>query len=299
MFNIFKKKRPIVKHEYFGGFDLPISDIEGFLYVQGIVKNNAPRLSNCIVFSYDDKDLLANINQYSDKKINDEWKNNRSKDLESLIGKMKYTDSPKNIIIDLIKYKKGLHQIGGIKPDNFRLEKTKRIGYFQYLGYINNEDEKFNWLNIKLHLTCPIFLNFKRLFLDYSNPLSPQVINIGEIDNCDTSYDFLDSEFQIHYKEYKCRYEGAIDYGYGIAHSGIPNWIQNPIYPRCPKTGKLMKFVCQIKSTGGIMVESSNVSIKDKFMKSYFKKLNFWGDGDLFVFFEPTSKTACYFIQNT
>jgi len=129
--------------------------------------------------------------------------------------------------------------------------------------------------------------------------LSPQVINTAELDDCETSYDFLDSKFQIHYKEYKCRYEGAFDYGYGIAHSGIPNWIQNPIYPRCPKTDKLMKFVCQIKSTGGIMAASSNVSTKDKFMKSYFKKLNFWGDGDLFVFFEPSSKTACYFIQNT
>lgn len=299
MFKLFRKKREIVKHEYFGGFDLPISDIDGFLNTQGIEENNVPRLSDYIVLSYDDKDLLADINQYSNKKINDEWRNNRSKDIESLIDKVKYKDNPKNIIIDLIKYKKGLHQIGGIKPDNFKLQKTKNIGNFQYLGYINNEDEKLSWLNIKLHLTCPIFLNFKQLFLDYSNPLSPQVINIDELNSCETSYDFLDYEFQIHYKEYKCRYEGAFDYGYGIAHSGIPNWIQNPMYPRCPKTNKIMKFVCQIKSTSGIMVDNTNVSIKDKFMKSYFKKLNFWGDGDLFVFFEPTSKTACYFIQKT
>jgi hypothetical protein len=84
-----------------------------------------------------------------------------------------------------------------------------------------------------------------------------------------------------------------------MAHSGIPEWIQYPYFPRCPKTNKILRFVCQLKSFGGVMVEETNAVFKDKHYKSYFNKLNFWSDGDLFVFFEPESKVACYFIQNT
>jgi hypothetical protein len=58
-----------------------------------------------------------------------------------------------------------------------------------------------------------------------------------------------------------------------------------------------MKFLCQLN--GGVTAKRTNVEPKNESYIQYYEELNFWGDGDLFVFFEPTSKVACYFIQNT
>ena len=34
-------------------------------------------------------------------------------------------------------------------------------------------------------------------------------------------------------------------------------------------------------------------------MAQYFEKLNFWCDGNLYIFIEPTTRTMCYTMQNT
>jgi hypothetical protein len=87
-------------------------------------------------------------------------------------------------------------------------------------------------------------------------------------------------------------------YGYGLGAAGVPKWIQHPDIPRCPNTNKTMKFLCQLQGKG-VTANRTNVTPKDEYYRSYYEELNFWGDGDLFVFFEPESKIACYFIQNT
>ena len=58
-----------------------------------------------------------------------------------------------------------------------------------------------------------------------------------------------------------------------------------------------MKFLCQF--IGGVRTKRTNVEPKKEFYRRYYEKLDFWGGGYLYVFFEPTSKVACYFIQNT
>ena len=58
-----------------------------------------------------------------------------------------------------------------------------------------------------------------------------------------------------------------------------------------------MKFVIQIN--GGLEAEKTNVNPKDEFYRHYYENMNFWGDGDLYFFYEPESKVGCYFIQNT
>lgn len=57
-----------------------------------------------------------------------------------------------------------------------------------------------------------------------------------------------------------------------------------------------MKFLCQLHN--GSKMKSSNIVPESDWNKNYFDELNFCG-GDLYVFFEPVSKVACYFIQYT
>jgi hypothetical protein len=62
-----------------------------------------------------------------------------------------------------------------------------------------------------------------------------------------------------------------------------------------------MKFVCQLNYDLGIKVANTNVTFtpEQQYHQETFQTMNFWGDGDLFVFLEPQTKIACYFIQHT
>ena len=86
----------------------------------------------------------------------------------------------------------------------------------------------------------------------------------------------------------------------GIGHTGVPNWIQYPDIPSCPKSGKTMRFLLQLTLDGlDIPTKKTNVHPEKEWYKQYFDHMNFWGDGNLFIFFEPESKVACFMIQNT
>ncbi|MBK9509052.1 MAG: hypothetical protein IPO04_06030 [Cytophagaceae bacterium] len=174
-------------------------------------------------------------------------------------------------IIDLVKNKKGgrrgYHQIGGKKPSDFVIPRTKDIGDFQYLGFLSNEDPTFNWLGLIPFGLSNIFKLPESLF-GLFKLLNPTIINIEGNSNSDTSFDFLNSSFFINFKEYNCHFEGAVNYGYGMAHSGIPEWIQYPYFPRCPKTNKILRFVCQLKSSGGVMVEETNAVLRTNIIKA-------------------------------
>lgn len=208
-----------------------------------------------------------------------------------------YKEFEENRILQSVEDKNGIHQLGGEIPNDFQLPENNCLVPFQYLGYIDNHDIKFNWLPYKIHLTCPIYLNIGNVFLDYSDPTQPVIINKEEVEDADTSYnDDLNQESEIVFNEMRFSFVEAEEFS-GTEHSGIPNWIQYPDIPMCPKSGKRMKFLCQLN--GGITSKRTNVEPKDEWYRHYYEELNFWGDGDLFVFFEPTSKVACYFIQNT
>ena len=59
-----------------------------------------------------------------------------------------------------------------------------------------------------------------------------------------------------------------------------------------------MRFVCQI-SYPGIPVTRTNIVPKNEYDKYHIQEMDFWGGGELFVFFEPETKIACYIVQNT
>lgn len=222
--------------------------------------------------------------------------NRKDRELEADEIGLEYKEFEENRILEIVDDENGFHQLGGEIPNGFLLPENNCVVPFQYFGYIDNHDKKFNWLPIKVHLTCPIYLNIGNVFLDYSDPNEPSLINREEVEKADTSYDDLNQNSEIVFHEVKFSFVEDIEFS-GGGHSGIPNWIQYPDIPMCPKSGKRMKFLCQLN--GGVTTKRTNIDPKNDWYRRYYEELNFWGDGDLFVFFEPTSKVACYFIQNT
>jgi hypothetical protein len=189
--------------------------------------------------------------------------------------------------------------LGGKPPKKLKIPKFDFDAPFQYLGKISCSRDGVSWLPFDLHIIAPIYLNFDKLYMDYSDPKKPVVINVDELRNTDNAYDGLTPETEITYKKTPVKFKKAADFDGSIGHTGVPNWIQYPEIPNCPKTGKIMKFVCQITSDNGIEVESSNISPDGDLPVENFETMNFWGDGDLYIFFEPESKVICLFIQKT
>ncbi len=207
-----------------------------------------------------------------------------------------YFECPPNHIRVLEFTDEGVHSLGGEVPPNFVLPVSNAPVPFQYLGCIRNIDPAFKWIPSDLHLVCPIFLNFSKCFIDYADPNKPIVINTAELEQCDSSFDELNQQTEIVYEKASFEFIEA-DYFTNDGHAGIPEWVQYPEIPHCPRSNKRMKFVCQL--TGGVSAVRTNVIPNHKEFSPYFEKLNFWGDGILYVFFEPDSKTTCYLIQNT
>ena len=205
---------------------------------------------------------------------------------------------------EFIQDDRGLHQLGGTIPPDFKIPENKFYAGFQFLGIINNADKHFAWLPFSLHLIAPIFTDFDYIFLDYKNPQAPKLIYPENSAEVTTPYDELTkSSFIIYNKEEFSLhpFEGINDDNEFdvVAIAGKPHWTQNPFIPHCPVTNKKMKFVCQLMSNGPIIAKEKNVIGHNDYYEKLFTELNFWCDGDLKIFFEPTSKMACYFIQNT
>ncbi len=215
---------------------------------------------------------------------------------EDEIG-LPYPDYEPNRLADLRHSPDGLHQIGGEIPDGFTLPEGNWPVPFQYLGYISNRDENFSWLPCTIHLACPIYLEVGYVFLDYSNELAPTVINREDVEQAGNPYNGLGSDLDIVFEAETCELVEVDEPGSGPGHTGIPFWIHYPDIPMCPRSGKRMKFLCQLG--GGAKVARSNAMPDSRGHRPHPDQLTFWGDGELFVFFEPTARTACYFIRCT
>ncbi len=304
--NIFKKlfSTDIKKEHFLGGCEVSLDGserCESFLQTQAVIdRQTAINLDPYIHLIYNDKGLLVDgAIYYEGEKLGKDDHLTKNLQLDKAIGKLKYQDLPIHKLYDFEIDEIGIHQIGGEIPAEFIMPKNNFVVPLQYLGFINNKDKAFDWLPFKLHLICPIFLNFEFLFIDYSNPLSPLIVNQSEIEKSETSFtDDLNKDTEIIFKGVRFNANEIYGYGYGLGAAGVPKWIQHPDIPRCPKTNKTMRFLCQLQGNG-VTALRTNVTPKDEYYRHYYEELNFWGDGDLFVFFEPTSKVACYFIQNT
>ncbi|MEN2412457.1 hypothetical protein [Flavobacterium mesophilum] len=198
----------------------------------------------------------------------------------------------------------GKHQLGGEIPAEFVIPDNEFKSNFQYLGFIDNNDELFNWLPFKLNLICPIYLDFDQIFLDYEKPNEPQLIFPKNTSEIGSAYKSLDINSKVIYEAQKFslrEFDGVTEDNEfdikGIA--GRPHWDQKQNIPICPKTNNKMKFVCQLTSWNDVPTKYTNVVEESEYEQKLFSKMNFWIDGNLYVFIEPKAKTVCYFIQNT
>lgn len=276
-----------IKRVYLAGWDVHLDGgehCEDFIATQITTKEIIGNVSSGIELVFEN-DALVKAFEYDDG-------NKTEKELKHDEIGLRFQKFPLNRVYNFEESPRGKHQLGGEVPKGFTMPACNTVVPFQYLGFIDNKAKMFDWLPFKLHLTSPIYLNVMNVFLDYADPMSPLVINRGDLEEADTSHDELNKGSEIIFDS--ARFDFIEDIEFGVAgHAGIPQWIQGSHIPRCPKSGARMKFVCQLR--GGVEVKRSNVDDPD----DYFKEMEFWGDGDLFVFFEPTSKVACYFIQNT
>jgi hypothetical protein len=201
---------------------------------------------------------------------------------------------------ELVRDPNGKHQIGGEIPKNFAIPDNEFIGGYHYLGFIDNSDPLFSWLPFKINLIHPIYSDEYHVYLDYSNPESPTIINPTDTASATSAFDEIDKNSFIVWEgirvsaienenidEYEC-----------IGICGEPRWLQDAEIPKCPKSGKKMRFLCQLGSFSDIIAIKSNV-VPSSGMEEYFEKLNFWCDGNLYVFIEPNTCTICYTMQNT
>lgn len=201
---------------------------------------------------------------------------------------------------ELVRDENGQHQIGGEVPKDFKIPNNSFLAGFQYLGYIDNSDPIFSWVPFKVNLIHPIYCDDYFVFLDYSNPAAPTIIEPKNSHNSTSAFSEIDKHSKVIFEAVKVRLEEKIeiDEFESIGIAGEPVWLQDATIPTCPKSKKPMKFLCQLGSFGEVNATYSNVTPEDG-MEEYFEKLNFWCDGNLYIFIEPTSKTVCYTMQNT
>lgn len=185
------------------------------------------------------------------------------------------------------------HVIGGSKPKEFiNPHHSSLTTPFQYLGYIDGQDPYFEWLGLtKLYLSYPLYECNFGIYLDYSDPLKPVILNPETFTN-DWHEPDIEVPDDIQFKETRYlvadkinddlirRFEESDD---DLILCGVPIWYQSPEVPICPKTNEVMKYVCTINS-------DSNIKITNHERDEYNDYLIFGDYGHLYVFFHPESK---------
>lgn len=206
----------------------------------------------------------------------------------------------KKLQYEIVRDTNGKHQIGGEVPTDFTIPENEFIAGFQYLGFIDNSDPIFSWLPFKVNLIHPIYCDTYAVFLDYTHPDSPTIIEPTNTASSTSAFEEIDKNSKIIWEGVRVSLEAKkeIDLFESIGICGQPDWLQEAEMPKCPKSGKQMKFLCQLGSFSDIQSTFSNVQPTEG-MASYFEKLNFWCDGNLYIFIEPTARTMCYTMQNT
>ena len=282
------------KHIYLAGWEVEFNGSEqcnSFIQTQAIDKETSYGEGTAIELVFKDNKLIKAFD------IEEGHKTLRA--LKETEKDFKYQEVKPNQIYQIIKSEKGESYLGGQPPPDFKMPKFEFNAPFQYLGKISKSEEAFSWLPFDLHLVVPLYNYFGKLYIDYSNPLQPEIINIDELKKKDNADKNLEPNSEIVFKKTPIKLEKSKNYGDSYNHTGVPGWIQNPNIPIDPKSKKTMKFLCQLSSDIGVKAERTNVKAKTESMQHYYESLNFAGDGDIYIFFNPDTKMACFLIQNT
>jgi hypothetical protein len=250
-----------------------------------------------LIFEYDK--LVRAFDIREERKIVREGKI-KPRELEASEIGFPYQDLQPHQIYLIEKTEKGHSYIGGRPPEDFIIPECGLNAPIQFLGKLSPVDEAFSWLPFELHLMAPIYLGFETFFVDYSDPMRPVVLQLDELRAIENEEDDLNPDYEIYFEQtfFECIKTNDLENRSKIGHVGVPIWLQAPETPSCPKTNGTMKFVCQLSFDNGIKTEYTTVPTDYKYYDSY-TDLNFWGDGELYIFFNPESKVACYYIQIT
>lgn len=195
-----------------------------------------------------------------------------------------------------------LSHLGGKIPDNFKVPKFNDEISFQYFGFISKEEFPSNILDFDLHLVAPIYDNFNELFLDYSDPLAPKIIE-GEKSYFSKTFDKTNSFSVITFERTPIKFndKDGLTNSSSMGNTGVPIWLQNPSYPKCPISGEKMEFLVSFRMADSKhQIPRKTINFKpDEGFESYFENLEFWTSGDIYIFINRKLKIVCYFIQTT
>jgi hypothetical protein len=199
--------------------------------------------------------------------------------------------------------KTGYSHLGGEIPKGFHLPKFDTCPSFQFVGTLSPKTPGLDWLPFEFHLAVPIYGSFLALFMDYSDPLNPLVLEPQEYLGTDQVDEWVKCDTELIYE--KVYLESKKLKGFpeifevNPGSLGVPNWIQNAAIPSCPKTGDTMLFVAQFGRGVDVKLKRSNIEIpKDGYYADLLSRMSFWADGDLYAFLNPNSKIACFTIQH-
>ena len=216
--------------------------------------------------------------------------------------KIKYSgiNTENNIPFSIEKTSVSNSFLGGSKPSGLMIPNINSDIAFQYFGTLSAKDFPNKILNFDLHLVAPIYDSFDALFMDYSNPIEPKIIN-PEASHFSRTFEEMNSDSKVVYEKTPIKYVKGGNFRYHMGNTGVPSWIQRPYYPINPKNGKKMIFLAAFDTTESreqIDVQEINFEVKDDY-KRYFQKLDFWSTGSIYIFIDPTTRTVCYFLQTT
>lgn len=187
--------------------------------------------------------------------------------------------------------------LGGSQPSDLLLPVTGEEAPFIYLGRVSNKDLDFKWLPFSIDLTAPIFLSLDEVYIDYTDPQKPIPLHPDILNQAENQFPHTDQHTLIEYQQKSISFSRDFEKE-PIGFINQPVWVQHPNFPTCPVSNESMRFVCQLRTNRELKTVSSNIS-EEGLKTRYYDHMDFWSYGDLFVFIHPTSRIACYIIQNT
>jgi hypothetical protein len=191
--NLFRKVDKEQKSIYLAGWEVRLNgdaQCDNFITIQATTKETLEHIYHGIELVFEN-DKLSKAYDYREGV-------KTPRQLRPDEANLKFRQVEQKKILEIVTVENGTHQLGGELPSEFKMPENNCVTSFQYLGYVDNRDLQFQWLPFKLHLTCPIYLNFEQVFLDYSDPLRPSIINREEVEGYDTAYsDDLSPESEI------------------------------------------------------------------------------------------------------
>jgi len=298
MLNLFKRK---LKESYFSSFIFEIEDSEEMHQILAQTRIDKPTAENMhgamkVIYKNEVADELILIEEgdYVDtEKVR--YKNKP----------ISYRDYSINVHKNLIEDKNGIHQLGGSPSEGFRMPDYNTGTPYIYLGKLNSTEElslawcKMDWI----HLVCPIYAAIEIIYFDYTKPSEPKLLVPDHVDKMPKEHKAFNAKDKVIFYALAASFKkpnvSQYDEKLVLGNIGAPTWIQEELIPKCPRSGKAMKFLLSIETTTSVKLASSTLDINNEHAKLFYDETLNFGDGALYIFYEPDSKIMAYYIQNT